>query len=284
MLKPMHLLVTLDEGYVYPLKVMLLSLFENNPDEEIKVWLVHAGISVSSLTSISRLVNQLGGTFEPCLIDDTFFDSAPVVERYPKEMYFRLLAGQILPEELERVLYIDPDTLIINPLTNLWEMDLQGYMFGAAVHKGITNLTTGINNIRLGTKHGYYNSGIMLIDLQQARQKIHLADIEYVIQQSGHYLMLPDQDILNFLYGEDILEIPEEKWNYDTRKFKAYYARSLTKIDLHWVIENTHILHFCGRPKPWEKESDGRFVALYHHYEQRLHRYNNKIDRGENNG
>ena len=65
------------------------------------------------------------------------------MERYPKEMYFRLLVGQILPEELERVLYIDPDTLIINPLTDLWEMDLQGYMFGAAVHKGITNLTTG---------------------------------------------------------------------------------------------------------------------------------------------
>lgn len=71
-MKPIHLLVTLDEGYVYPLKVMLLSLFENNPDEEIKVWLVHAGISVSSLTSISRLVNRLGGTFEPCLIEDTF--------------------------------------------------------------------------------------------------------------------------------------------------------------------------------------------------------------------
>jgi len=270
----MHILVTLDEDYVYPLKVMLVSLFENNPHEQIKIWLIHAGIKKSLLMEIAQLVEELNGEFESCQIADAFFEEAPVVERYPKEMYFRLLAGQILPIGIERVIYIDPDTLIINPLNELWSLDLDGYMLGAAVHKGLTNLTTGINNLRLGTKHGYYNSGIMLIDLSQAREKIALEDIEHVIKESGHYLMLPDQDILNFLYGEDVLEIPEERWNYDTRKYRGYYARSLTKLDLKWVMTNTSILHFCGRPKPWENESDDRFVALYHHYEQRLKRLN----------
>jgi len=34
-------------------------------------------------------------------------------------MYYRLLAFKFLPEELDRILYLDPDILVINPIDEL---------------------------------------------------------------------------------------------------------------------------------------------------------------------
>lgn len=46
-------------------------------------------------------------------------------------MYYRLLAGTILPPELHRILYLNPDILVINPIHVLWQTDLKGHLFTA---------------------------------------------------------------------------------------------------------------------------------------------------------
>lgn len=60
-------------------------------------------------------------------------------------MYYRLLASHILPASLKRVLYLDPDILVINPLRPLWDLDLQGNVFAAASHIGVVDVMNGIN-------------------------------------------------------------------------------------------------------------------------------------------
>lgn len=48
-------------------------------------------------------------------------------------MYYRLLAAEILPQDMERILYLDPDVLVINSLVPLWNMKLEeGVCFAAA--------------------------------------------------------------------------------------------------------------------------------------------------------
>ena len=188
-------------------------------------------------------------------------------------MYFRLLCGQILPADVQRVIYLDPDILVINALRPLWELDLQGKMLAAAAHRGVTKLVDNVNQLRLGTTTSYFNSGVLVIDVAQARLKIKLADITAAIEKYSATLILPDQDILNFLYGNDILEIPEEIWNYDTRKYLVYQTRTLTEHDIHWVMAQTVILHYCGTPKPWDPKSDGKFTGLFLNYQQQLNRW-----------
>lgn len=83
-------------------------------------------------------------------------------------MYYRLLSPLILPKELDRVLYLDPDILIINSLRPLWELNLDMKVFAAASHTGLTEIANDINHVRLNTEHEYFNSGVMLIDLNAA--------------------------------------------------------------------------------------------------------------------
>ena len=55
----------------------------------------------------------------PIPMGESLFSKAPVTKQYPQEMYYRLLAGHLLPREVKRVLYLDPDILVINPLKPL---------------------------------------------------------------------------------------------------------------------------------------------------------------------
>lgn len=266
MKEKIDILVTIDENYLNPLQVMLTSIYLNNQNDIFKIWLIHQSIPQEKLDLLNKQATRFNWEFEAVVVDESLFDNAKTVDRYPKEMYFRLLAGQILPKELKKVLYLDPDILIINPLRPLWEMDLKGNMLTASTHAGVTNIINGVNNIRLGTDHDYYNSGVMIMDLDMLRSVVKIEDINEVIENYNAVLILPDQDILNFLYGNYILGVPEELWNYDARKYSSYLTRSLGKEDIHWVAENTAVLHFCGQPKPWDEKNDTRFTALYENY------------------
>lgn len=270
MSETLELLFTLDEGYIPPLKVALKSIYENNVKENFRIWLVHEHISKEKLMEVQALTDSFHWEFQNVQVDGSRFSDAPTQERYPKEMYFRLLAGEILPQELKKVLYLDPDILVINPLRPLWEKEISDYLLTASTHIGVVDVTTAVNNLRLDTDHGYYNSGIMLMNLTKAREIIKWEDILKTLEKYGHYLMLPDQDILNHLYGKYILEVPDEIWNYDARNYGTYFIRSLGKMDIQWVMKNTSILHFNGKPKPWSPKHDNRFTALYLNYQNLL--------------
>lgn len=271
----MELLFTIDERYMAPLKVALVSIKENNPDQKIRVWLIHESVSNTSLEELETLTNKLGYTLEAIKVDGSNWSDAPIEDRYPKEMYFRLLAGEILPKEITKVMYLDPDILVINSLRELWDIDMSEHMLAAATHTGVIDVTTPINKVRLDIKHGYYNSGIMLINLEKARETVKWDDISQVIQEHGNMLLLPDQDILNYLYGKYAVEIPDEKWNYDARMYTRYLTASLGERDIHWTMKNTSILHFCGKPKPWDDKHDNRFTALYLDYQKKLDQISN---------
>jgi len=266
--RPIHILVTLDENYISPLRVMLTSIFVNNPGEKIEIWLLHHSIPQNETHSLREFCGNYNTVMHPVKVDGSLFGSALVTARYPQEMYYRLIAPHLLPDTLGKVLYIDPDALVINQLRPLWNLDMQGFLFAAAAHTGKTEFANGVNRIRLGTQHDYFNSGVLLIDLVRGRKEINLQDVFRYVEEHKKELLLPDQDILNGLYGSKILELDDAIWNYDARNYSSYYLRSAGQANIDWVMQNTAILHFCGSAKPWKPLYRHRFGLLYKHYMQ----------------
>ena len=262
------LLVTLDDNYVPPLQVLLTSLHTSNPGERFTLYLMHSSLSAEALTEVEALCELYGIGLQPVAVGSGLFENAPVTKQYPQEMYYRLLTPQLLPGDVHRVLYLDPDTLVINPLRPLWETDLGSCIYAAASHKGKTELVAGINQVRLGTESKYFNSGVLLIDLDAARRKVVPEEIFAYVERHARELVLPDQDVLNALYGERTLELDDAVWNYDARNFNTYLLRSGGECDLDWVLSHTSILHFCGKSKPWQPGYLHRFGVLYKHYIQ----------------
>ena len=277
-METIDLLVSLDENYLPQLRVMLYSASLNNPGVHFRVFLLHRGFSTELLSSLSRQLEALDMELRAVRVDERLFESAPVMKQYPQEMYYRLLAAQLLPEDMDRVLYLDPDILVINPLTPLWRLDMGGKLFAAAAHTGMTELANNVNRLRLGTERDYFNSGVLLIDLARCRAEVNPEEIFSYVSEHAEELLLPDQDILNALYSSRILELDDALWNYDARNFKNYLMRSNGDADMEWVIENTAVLHFCGRAKPWKPHYRHRFGMLYLHYEQLTRRALPELD------
>lgn len=263
---PIALLVALDEGYLPQLRVLLTSLAINTPGETFHLYFLHNHLPADCLDQVAACTGPLGYGFSPIPVEDALFRDAPATSRYPKEMYYRLLAPQLLPEHLERVLYLDPDILVINPLRPLWELDLQGHLFAAAAHTGKTELANNVNRLRLKTDHDYYNSGVLLMDLAACRREVLPQSLFRYVADHKNELFLPDQDLLNALYGDRILPIDDVIWNYDARNYNNYLLRSGGLCDSWWVMAHTAILHFCGTVKPWKTHYPYRFGLLYRHY------------------
>ena len=264
----MELLVTVDKNYIPPLQVMLTSLYMNNPEEKVELYLLHSRLQEKELEPLEKQCGRLGYKFFPVKIEDSWFSQAPVTKQYPREMYYRLLAPCFLPQKLHRILYLDPDILVINSLKPLWETDMKGRLFAAAAHTGKTNLANNINQVRLGTTHKYFNSGVLLINLDQGRKEILPEEIFQYAGEHAKELLLPDQDILNAVFGSRTLELDDYLWNYDARNYSTYLLRSGGVCDMDWVMGNTGILHFCGKTKPWQAGYIHRFGILYKHYMQ----------------
>lgn len=267
------LLVTLDQHYLPQLRVLLTSIYLNHPGQAFDVYLIYRQIPGESLKKLSEDCVRLDFRLIPIRADGETFRSAKVTDRYPREMYYRLLAGEWLPHDLDKILYLDPDILVINSLNALWEMDLRGYLFAAAAHTGKTEMANSVNKIRLKTNTDYFNSGVLLMNLEEARREIIPDDLFRFVEDNPMALLLPDQDVLNALYGSRILSLDDARWNYDARNYSNYLLRSGGKENLEWVMENTSILHFCGKDKPWKKNYRRRFGSLYRHYMSLTERY-----------
>lgn len=262
----MNLLFSIDDHYTTQLATVLLSIKVNTPAQAFDVYVIQQQ-PLKEEAKLAAFCQRLGMTYHPVMVKNGMFKDAPVTDRYPTTIYYRLLAHQLLPSSLHKILYLDADVLCINDLTRLYTTDLADYLYASAIHTGLTNTTEVINKVRLQNfaADGYYNSGVLLMNLDNLRQRVRPADIFNYIRD--HVLLLPDQDVLNALYGQDIKSVPDELYNFDTRKGQVYETISFGKWTTDWVIKHTVILHYCGRDKPWlVKKNAGRYTALYKHY------------------
>ena len=75
--------------------------------------MIEEGLTGAQVEELSQLCRAHHSQLHPLEVPDGLFTDAPVVRYYSRAMYYRLLAAELLPRELDRVLYLDPDILVI---------------------------------------------------------------------------------------------------------------------------------------------------------------------------
>ena len=193
---------------------------------------------------------------------------APVSDRYPTEMYYRLFAAHYLPQQLDRILYLDPDLVVLNSLRKLYEIDFGDNLFAAASHIE-SRAFRDLNRLRLNLPEqtSYINSGVMMMNLKLLRNESTQEIIDY-INEHKNALLLPDQDVLNALYAGRIIELDPMIYNLGDKYFyfKNVKLPREERFDLEWVRRNTVVVHYYGRNKPWKENYLGVLGVFYQHY------------------
>lgn len=270
-MKTMNLMFIVDDNYVDQLKVTLYSIAHNVDNREVHVYLAQKS-ALARENELAEYCGKLGFTFHPIVVGDDVFKDAPTTDRYPDTIYYRLLAHEFLPENLEKVLYLDADIICLNGFEDFYDTDLQGNLYAAASHIPDSGTLDLINKLRLQNYEmdsAYFNTGVLLMNLNEIRHVVKREDILNYIAQNYTKLILPDQDVLNGLYADKVVPIPDEIYNFDARYSVLYQAKSNNEWTLDWVISHTVFLHFAGRDKPWNPTYRSRYAALYKYMDRR---------------
>lgn len=256
-----NLLVTIDKNYIGPLSVMLKSYVETNHGLTTDLYIAHSSLEKDDIDIISEIAKSGNVRVHDIKITDRWFSDIPVLERLPEESFFRLLAFHFLSKDLDRCLYLDPDIIIRKPLLPLYDMALEDNYIAAASHmRGYRNR---INKRRLALKKQdrYINSGIMLMNLSAIRRDFTLEGVLRSLEENVQKLLLGDQDMVNILFGRKTVFIPEEIYNLDERTYRYFNENRGWTMDT--VAEETVIIHYNGKCKPWLNGYEGELDAFY---------------------
>lgn len=261
----MEIVACFDHKFVMPTGVMIYSICANNREEDINFHLV-CDESVSDkdekdLTDTISAFESKGVFFYRT--KSAMFKEFPICQngRLPASAYYRLLLTEILPKTINKVLYLDGDCIIRHSLLPLWNIDVEGYAI-AAVPDGRDGDISIYNRLRYSSQLGYFNSGVMLINLDYWRKnEVVTMFADYVIQYPDR-ITLADQDVLNVLFCKKKLSIPI-KYNlicsFLLRTPRWVYRKY--ENELREALKNPVIIHFTGNIKPWYRHS--RFLHPY---------------------
>ena len=260
----MNILVTLDANYIRPLSVMLHSLVRSEPCPVFDLYIAHSSLTQEDIDSIFCGIDRSRFNVHPIRLSDDLNADAPVEDRITKETYYRLTAHEYLPQDIDRILYIDPETLILNPISALYGLDLDGYCFAAAGHTH--GVVEDVNHLRLNMPENsrYINAGVLMMNLDELRHGYTSHELFKYIDENAEKLCLGDQDVINALYCTKTRYIDPGIYNLD-EKTLLYIHRSH-----EWVEKNCVIIHYNGKYKPWKEGYIGTLAYLWHREEEQM--------------
>ena len=263
-----NLLFTLNKNYLPQLVALIRSYNFFHPNINTNIYILTSNITKYNLKLYDQYFSK-NNNFHIIKIDNNYFKDAPITKRYPKEMYYRIFASVFLPSKINKILYLDPDIIINGSLITLYNTNIRDNYFVGATNIG--HIMTKINQIKNGASKNakYINTGVMLMNIKKLRKEQNIQEVYDYINSHQHTLTLPDQDIISALYGEKILLIDNLIYNLSDRIIRQHnikHFNSNKKIDLKWVDDNTKIIHYFGRNKPWRKKYRGILDVYYNRF------------------
>jgi lipopolysaccharide biosynthesis glycosyltransferase len=166
----MNIVCATDGNYLPHCGIMLQSLLSQTAEsEKLRVFLIIDNVSSQAFKLVVPHLYQILPSLSILRADPTCLKNFPVNGHASVATYFRLLLPSLLPAEIDRVLFIDADTVVTADLQELWHQPLQGKALGA-VPEHISSCRD--HNYTFGD---YFNAGVMLVDLQRWRQADVLA-------------------------------------------------------------------------------------------------------------
>ncbi len=191
----------------------------------------------------------------------------PSRHRFTPAMWYRLFLPELLPD-VDRVLYLDADTLAMDSLAELWATDLEGHWVAAVTNVFEPWSIGRPKELGLAGPEAYFNSGVLLFNLGEMRRDGRGEALRELVRTRGDELLWPDQDALNLVLGERRLAL-HPRWNCMNSVLAFDAARDVFGAEaVEEARRRPGIRHFEGPDanKPWHLLCDapGREAYFEH--------------------
>lgn len=256
MTETINILCATDNRYAPYCGIMLTSLLENNRSSRFCIYVfVDKCLSKDNELKYQKLAQNYTCEIHVMHIDESLLEKCPVNKdtNITLATYYRLLAPQLLPQNVHKLIYLDCDMIISGDIQEIWNVDICGHAIAGVVdceayndniYKRLDNYTTNRN---------YYNAGMTVYNLDYWRENNIAGQAFEYIEKNQEKLYWMDQDVLNVLLDEKKILLPP-RCNFQTlyylpRNWAAYSSDYQQQI----LSEGQHplIIHYNGPGKPW---------------------------------
>ncbi|MFL5895587.1 MAG: glycosyltransferase family 8 protein, partial [Thermoleophilaceae bacterium] len=200
-----------DSAYLVHTAAMVSSILEHSGGLDVRVHYLHEpALDRREAAKFESFVEARGGSATLIPVAAERIAGLPAAFNHVTEaMWYRIFLSELLPD-VERVLYLDADTLAMDDLRPLWETELRGFALAA-----VTNVWEPWNlgyPAALGLRRPYFNSGVLLMNLNRMRELDADARVADYALANRDSLTWPDQDALNVVLGDERVEL-YPRWN-----------------------------------------------------------------------
>lgn len=240
-----------DERYAMPCGICIQSIFLSNKNEDVCIHVLTNGFSHSTLSKFKRLESKFDQKIEIVSVDDSVFNNYPITSQFQKSIYYRFLFAELLDQSISRLLYLDCDILVMHNISELFSMDLNSNVCGV-VEDQESDYVCNWN--RLNNEDGYFNSGVLLMDLNRWRTLDISRKCMKYIKDFPEKCVYPDQDALNVLLKGKVFWL-DPKYNVQEEFYWKNEYRRIRKSKWKRIDESIvcpFVLHYCGPVKPWK--------------------------------
>lgn len=250
----MNILLSFDDRFVIPTKVMLKSLILNN-NCPINIYILYIDLKEDSINSIMDLQDDSRVHIEFKKIEKEAYNSFPTQNHWPLETWIRLFAFKYLDESIERILWIDGDMIINASIEDFYNQDFDNNTFvaiedmiGGKEHEEHKQIGMPENKI-------YVNAGLLLFNLSKIRNTSYEKDIfDYVENYKGKLNYL-DQDVLNGAFYNTIKAVCSDF-------YYNYFSCNINNENYRDLINNVKVIHYVSSQKPWLPKIDCEYVCF----------------------
>ncbi|MGH4021017.1 MAG: glycosyltransferase family 8 protein [Pseudonocardiaceae bacterium] len=238
-----------DDRYAGFAAVAAASMLENSPRPDlVEVHVLHPDLAATTTARLRQVIEDRGGTVR--LHDVAAMVDASDGYRSRTPHFYRLLAPQVLPIDVDRFVYLDCDLIVRGDVHHLAGVGLDGAIAAACQDYLGTMREAVANHDELGLPADapYFNSGVMVVDRQKwAATGVSERVLECTRANEPH------------LYAQDRF------FQYDQYALNVVLHGAITSLDRAWnygseyPFREVDIVHFNGHGKPWSPTCTAQF-------------------------
>jgi len=247
-----HVVCATDDLYAIMVCALLRSLAENHRSPEtILFHIIDNGISRGNKKRILAANPSNTLHIEWVKMDVGLFDQFhPYASTVDLDTHYaRFILPHLLGNQIKRAIYLDSDTLVLGDISSLWKVDLEGHVLGAVQDNtatvGDSWLIPNSTSLNLEPEDNYFNSGVLLIDLEQWRNQKYTHQLIDCTLTHWKHVRFFDQYAFNVVFYKKWKELPSS-WNH---------------VQVKPIQKHIDIIHYVAWDKPTAKTTTG----LYHH-------------------
>lgn len=265
----MNIVCCTDKTYLKYCLTMLVSLLENNKNDNISIHIVGNHLSEKDRQIANTTLSNYFCSVSFYTLDDDILKGLPsCFNKYISlTTYGRLFLANILPATVERAIYLDCDIIVVGSLKKMWNYDMKDNMIAA-----VEDVWSGrdIHYSRLGIDKNnsiYVNAGVFMVNLKKWREdNVEERCIDY-INKNKEKLDYADQDVLNGVLEGEICYLPL-RYNLQEGflRSKNQGIRPETFNHLEKELHNAAVIHFTYYKKPWTYKCFHPYRKEFYYY------------------